>query len=879
MSSSKKLVIGILAIALFGSVLSFGLTYTDKAAAAEADSVILAEVPFGEITAPMGTEWGRGDLETRAISPLASSGRSIEFYNNSAAWFNLDRTLGEGINAEEALGISYDAAAKTSDLGVAFWMYIGNEATLSALRNGTTDIYFRLGNDPSNTWYQSKTLKQFGLDEKINIGWNEFVLLHDVGWVPAGAPTIDNLAYMALCIENMAASDKILAINNIRLVKTSQTDALVLNRYEAPSFDYEDAVTVMEASEEGISKYWPTGATLSENVPEGMSGYSVKLPAMATGNDRVFSEPVDASAAGKDWLKLDEITGWQSAAAVAFWMYIPDAVSFKDAMANASGEKTAYIQISDKDGGSVSVDLKAGYKYFNNGWNRVIIHLYNGMLNVTGINYFGMSNTMNVAQEFEFYGVCVARANVMQKNAEYVVINDNTTGEPFPNSSNEKVVTFDTAEGWTNAAEAAVILGKNAVVAQEGKNLEYAQALALEGGWTSQFVQMTYWLYTDAPSVLRSSMTSVIVAESREAYEAGNYYSFSTADIKLVRGWNQIRLRLSEDNIYEGTVDNLSVGYFKFNYPSSDTVKIAISDFRFFESDLTAAVTLVDKVLEITEGEPNPENKKVLSATDAVDYWDQHGFGIMPYGPEEGQHSLYLRSEAGVIQSRLRASAIDISEFNFNNTVLTFWFYINDVTLMSDKDAQIELGSGLLEDDKNEFGWDFKTSSIDGLESGKWHKIALRIMPKGMENSNETGMVDLSQIRFFRMYWLDEEKQGPTARALLSTITIEEMDVSAFGTDKLMILEKRDFTQGTTPGEIDEYDMIESADGTFPQERPGTTHPDDSTGTVDSGSTGNGSETQTASCGGCSGAGLGQAAVLALIVIPCSALLLKRRRE
>ena len=827
MSQAKRNCISLLILlALIAGI--FGLSLPNAGAEDEPASVILAETPFGTMDGPNGAEWGDSSLETRNVAPLASSGKSLEYMNKTVGWWALSRTLSSGINARETLGVSYDAEAMTSDMGVAFWLYLQDEATMYAVQNATVLMW--IGPDSGNTWHESVT----GI-EGLTVGWNEIVIKHNAAWFAAGAPaSVDSIAHLRITIENLGDVVKNMGLNNVRLVRTSLASGLTVNRTESIGVDESTAVPFMDATEEGLARYWPEGAQLSDHVPEGMSGQSVKLPARATGNEKVFTSAFDATAAGADWLDPAEIGAWQSAAALSFWMYIPDVAAYQDAMANSASNQYAAVQFSSTGSaeGSVYISLKDQYASLQEGWNRVTLRLFSGALDVSNINYFSIYNHMEVDQAIEIYGVCLAKSNLMAQGG---VLNDNTTGAAFPNSSHTLTVSeAASAENWTEGVtiETASVdsLGQVAV-APEGESFALtSQSVALTD-WAYEFLTVDIWFYTNNPTAVKNAITKIELAESAAALEEGNCFSFDTMSLRFVRGWNLIRLKLTEDFML-GTVDAGRINYFAFTFPASADCRIAVGAPRFFESTVQANISIADKIMELDDADPDPEHKVELSGTDTIDEWDQYGFGIMPYGPEEGQYSLYLRSESGVVQTRMRAPAVDISGFNFNHTVLTFWFWVSDAELMSDLNAQIELGSGLMEDDNNEIGWDFKLSSLDGLESGKWNKIVLRILPKGVPGSNEVGMVDLSSIRYFRMYWIDESKAGPTLQALLSTLTIEEMDVSAFGDEKLMITETREFTQGTTPGAIDEYDMIESADGTFPQERPGTNPPDSSEPTV-----------------------------------------------
>ncbi len=817
MRNLKSKLLSLCVLCLIVSAALLGSAGTGGLYAAGQGSAIVNQTALGEITGPNGAEWDRGDLETRNVSPLASSGKSIEF-KNAAGWFNLERTLGTAIDAVAELDVSYDSEAKTSDMGIAFWLYVGDETTMEAAKS--MDLKMWIGPDSGNTWHESVTVTG------LLTGWNELVLKHNAAWFAAGSPSsVSAIKYVKIVMENLGENPKVMAINNLRLVKTSLGSGVAINAHEAPGYDAADSVAFKDANQAGLA-YYPEGAQLSDNVPEGMTGQSVKLSAR-TSHEKVFGSAFDAIAAGKAWLSQSEINAWQSAASISLWLYIPDVVEYKDAMANAAGSEYAAIVFSSSGSAvnSVSVSLKDNYAMLREGWNQIVLRLFNGTLDTAGINYFGIYNNMGIEQQLEVYGVCVARSNIIQQGA---VINDNTTGAAFPNSSHSIELTDgSTADGWTNVSGTeAVSAGSltSAVVAQVPSTYTAYTAAGLDtADWTADYITVTAWIYTNNPAKLKNTFNYIYLAESQAQYDADNYYEYALTGLQFVKGWNKVRLSVAE-NYLNGTVDALNIKYLRFELPSAADSKIALSEISMYESSNKDKLALVSKIMEVDDAPPNLENKNTLSATDSIDYWDQYAFGIMPYGAEDGQTSVYMRSESGVMQTRLRAAPLDISGYNFSHTVLTFWFYINDSDLMSDKDAQIELGSGLLEDDSNEFGWDFKLSSLPGLESGKWHKLALRIIPQGLTDSNEKGMVNLSEIRFFRMYWLDTANEGESAKALISTLTIEEMDVSGFDGDTV-ILEKRDFTQGYTPGEIDEYDMTESADGTFPQTRPGEEEP------------------------------------------------------
>ena len=172
----------------------------------------------------------------------------------------LARTLETPIDAAAVLGVSYDAEAKTSDMGFAFWLYIADETTREAAKD--TLIRVRIGPDADNHWIEEATVT--GLE----IGCNEIVVKHNAAWIGSGTPdSVSAIAYAQITFENLGENAKNMAINNIRLVRTTQTDKGVINRFEGISYDAEDSVPIMPATEEGLAAYWPSGATLSDNVP------------------------------------------------------------------------------------------------------------------------------------------------------------------------------------------------------------------------------------------------------------------------------------------------------------------------------------------------------------------------------------------------------------------------------------------------------------------------------------------------------------------------------------------------------------------------------------------------------------------------------------
>lgn len=827
-----------------------------------AQDVIEAEIEFGgKLTEGAGgaQAWGTSG-EARKIAPIASNDEySLEKMGHNDGWLNnIQRTLTTPINAATELGVSItgEGNTKVSNMGVALWLYVGDESTLIAIKDASFKVW--VGPAGGSTWHEDQKISS--ASEELKVGWNELVLLHNPNWYATYSgqnwtanPTdeqINEIKYMSVMLENMATASKQLAINNIRLVKTSQTRKLVINRQENYSVEDSDAVDMMAAL-----KSISGAEEVDAELPDGSTGKAVKFTA-AEVQGGAFETPVNATIPAHGW--NENYNMWSSNVTLSFWWYLEDAVTYKEFVANATSGWSAF-QISsmgDTFGaeGTVGFDIKSSngtganktetdmYRYFKTGWNHVFISFWGNGIDLTSIKAFRLLNFNGAQQDALFYDMKIARGNVWQRG----VVNDGATGDPFPNSSH-KIELFKgdenaTVANWTGVSDTLSEKVPNttykkslaATVGAAKTTVEYTPTDIDVSNYTEKFLTLTAWIYTDNARALNDKALiekpSVSISESTEKLETTGYtVEFGSG---FVNGWNQIKVRFTDDAKIDKdqTLDLSKLNYYKFSFPMAlgADKTLLITGVTLFEENSRDAFKILSRLPDIDTSAPVITRKVDLpfadDAQDEIDSWDQNAFGIMPYSPDDGKKSIYFQNgDNGIVQAKHRFAPVDLSDFNMSHTVLTFWLYINDVDALLGDNGQLELGNGNSEDDANEIGWDITEKNLGelGLQSGKWNKIALKIIPEGYPGSpNVKGNVDFTEIRFMRLYSL-KEKEGSSIRLLLSSMTFEEMDTTDFAGIKndVKLLETKDFTEGNTPGAIDIYDMLASSDGTFPQAR------------------------------------------------------------
>jgi len=505
---------------------------------------------------------------------------------------------------------------------------------------------------------------------------------------------------------------------------------------------------------------------------------------------------------------------------VAFWLYVADGDTLTSIRNNGAGTIMVYLGESESSNRwTTQVTFNACSLII--GWNELVVKTntawYLGAPSATNLRYIKLA-----MESFATNGAHIAinDLRIVKTNQSAEVVNNRTEATGSVDGNHSAYLTGTTTDGWTNISSIEdEIMGESAQVKAFKMASNQTEATFTFdtdlSGWNASNITFDIYLRTENGRKITNNFYYIRFAESETACEGGNYYEYSISSLKINTGWNQIKIRILDSAKY-GTVNPLNLGFIQFDI-ANENDGIAFSNIKIYENEATDEIKLIKRYVFNNTDAVNSNNKITFNATNSILEWDQHGFGIMPYGAEPNTRSLYLTSDGGAVQSRLRTGVKDISSFNFNHTVLTFWMYISDISLLSATEGSFELGGGQIEDDYNEFSWDFYRTT-PGLQEGKWHQIVLRIVPNGLENSNEKGVVNLSRIRFFRFYTLKNEGD-PVPDILISNLVIKEMDTTGLGYG-VNIVATKDFTEGSVPGSIYLYDMLESADGTFPQEDP-----------------------------------------------------------
>ena len=239
----------------------------------------------------------------------------------------------------------------------------GDEETLDIMQNG--QIGMKIGPSSSKFWITgigsaAGKINRFDLQ----VGWNEIVIRQNAAWTSGAPGDLNEISYVHINISDFKSAGAKLAINNIRLVKTKNYTDVYVNAYEEIGYDNENSVEFLTPSEDNLSKYYPDGATLSDDVPNGFTGKSVKLPKTSF-VEKTFASNYNA-AEGINWLEDEN-------AVLAFWLKITGITEFKYAMEYANASDDALVMFTDKNGASIFASLKDSYSYLNEGWNKIMI--------------------------------------------------------------------------------------------------------------------------------------------------------------------------------------------------------------------------------------------------------------------------------------------------------------------------------------------------------------------------------------------------------------------------------------------------------------------------------------------------------------------------
>lgn len=139
-----------------------------------------------------------------------------------------------------------------------------------------------------------------------------------------------------------------------------------------------------------------------------------------------------------------------------------------------------------------------------------------------------------------------------------------------------------------------------------------------------------------------------------------------------------------------------------------------------------------------------PENTEevYLDECDALTGWNTSGSNTLSLSSDYLQGAASLKSVgSGTDEFKKAFSTPFNSGATAANGVLKFWYYVDDVSKLSN-DGQVELGSGGAAD-VNEYHWGLRSGLVNG-----WNEVSLNISDAGISG----GTPNLSAINWFRIY-------------------------------------------------------------------------------------------------------------------------------
>jgi len=210
-------------------------------------------------------------------NPVGASGYSAQMTASVGYWVTFYRRA-IGVDPASIIGVSTDY----DDFGIAFWMYIPDQATLDTIvAGGESRFVIAAGSDDGDdtaNYNNVSSMKPLLTGENLDIGWNEFVIKvstdsKDFMGSPStnrDAPDYSNFRFIRLAIEGLGTNVGV-RISDVRLVKTLQTNQVVINRVQETtkstiSVDVKDLDSV-SVDEVAIGKVAILSATASNGNP------------------------------------------------------------------------------------------------------------------------------------------------------------------------------------------------------------------------------------------------------------------------------------------------------------------------------------------------------------------------------------------------------------------------------------------------------------------------------------------------------------------------------------------------------------------------------------------------------------------------------------
>ena len=251
--------------------------------------VIEKQLSFIEITKENAGEFGSSSSASSDYLPEgAAGGCSLTGFSRTVEYWAPTTPTQKPVDVS-VLDVTADE--KNSDLGVAAWLWIGDREALDCLMNSDFGFAVEFGTDVSSSgdrWIQQ--VKMAALKD-LSVGWNEIVMKHNPAWT-SGKPVLDDgIRWIRFRLENLGATGLNFALYDIRLVRTSQTNAFAVN----------NALPKEEDEQEKIEVGVPFGITMQPGTNETELGF----------NWLVYGKPespvlrlVRAADKGGEWLTL-----------------------------------------------------------------------------------------------------------------------------------------------------------------------------------------------------------------------------------------------------------------------------------------------------------------------------------------------------------------------------------------------------------------------------------------------------------------------------------------------------------------------------------------------------------------------------------------------
>ncbi len=376
------------------SVLMAVLTLLPAAAllplSAEEETVIQDEIPFIEITSSNASSFGSSTSYSAKNVPEGALAGSLTALNRPVPYWTPSTPVQEPVEVVETLGIHYEPG-RSSDLGVAFWLWLGDDKTRDALLTSSFGLMVQIGTTDSASgpsFIQQAAGKALA---GLQTGWNEVVVKHNPAWTTGGTPDIgQGITWIKIRFESLGSTGLNFAINDIRLVRTSQTDTFSLSRpaeggeivipkEEKVKKEVTDgeglivkSLSFITITRENADSFGSSSSASSDYLPEGKEGVSLtgfNRPVVYWAPMTPVQKPVDVSGLGVTFEKKKN-----SDLGIAAWFYIGSEESLRGLLDSDSGLFVEFgTDVTPNGDRWIQQAKMAALKDLTVGWNEIVI--------------------------------------------------------------------------------------------------------------------------------------------------------------------------------------------------------------------------------------------------------------------------------------------------------------------------------------------------------------------------------------------------------------------------------------------------------------------------------------------------------------------------